>query len=203
MKTMAANPVTRLLDRLTLSGVEVGALDEACAGELLPLLYDELHRLAERAMADEPVGHTLQPTALVHEAWLRLVGADAGWQSRAHFFGAAARAMRRVLVDHARGKARLKRGAGAARVELDQALLAGGEPDLDLVALDEALDRLEAHDARKSRVVHLRSFAGLTLEEIARALDVSLATVKADWAYARAWLLRELRRGCAAAEGPR
>jgi len=191
--------VTRLLGSLTAAGVEVGATVGAESAELLPLVYAELRRLAGHQMNAEVPGQTLQPTALVHEAWLRLAGDDVSWNSKGHFFAAAGRAMRRILVERARAKHTAKRGDGARRVEFDDALLAGGEgdgePGGDLLALDEALERLERHEARKAHVVHLRYFAGLTLEETAAALGVSLATVKADWSYARAWLFRELQQG--------
>ena len=181
--------VTRLLREL-----EEGR--PGAADELAPLVYDELHLLAVRAMRREDAGHTLQPTALLHEAFFRLVGQrDADWQSRAHFFGIAATAMRRILLDHARRQRAAKRGGGL-RVTLDDSVASAagvdGERALDLIALDDALQRLEALDARQARVVELRFFAGLDVEETARALDVSTATVKRDWAFARAFLKREL-----------
>lgn len=173
-----------------------GAQAPAAAAELLPLVYDELRRLARARLGRE--GGTLQATALVHEAYLRLVGdEDPGWNGRAHFFGAAALAMRRIAVERARERACAKRGGAMRRESLDEALLVGDEPSLDHLALDEALTKLEAHDARKARVVMLRYFAGLELTETAAALEIGLATVKSDWAYARAWLLREMERGAA------
>jgi RNA polymerase sigma factor (TIGR02999 family) len=159
---------------------------------LLPLVYDELRRLAAARLAAEPSGHTLQPTALVHEAYLRLVGpADAArWDSRGHFFAAAAEAMRRILVDHARRKAAARHGGGLARLELEPDLAAAREPREDLLALDEALDRLAVEDPLKAEVVKLRYFAGLTLPETAAALGLSERTAGRHWAYARAWLRR-------------
>jgi RNA polymerase sigma factor (TIGR02999 family) len=184
--------VTRLAERAALG-------DDAAADELLPLVYDELRRLARARMAREPGGldaQTLQPTGLVHEAWMRLVGEDAAasrWSGRAHFFGAAANAMRRVLVERARRRRRLKRGGGQQQVPLQEDAAAIAMPDpVDLVALDEALDRLAAVDARKAQIVTLRYFAGLSIEETAAALDLSLTTVKDEWMLARAILHREL-----------
>jgi len=163
------------------------------ADELLPILYDELRALARAHLAREKAGSTLQATALVHEAWLRLVGdADPGWSGRAHFFGAAARAMRRILVERARSRAREKHGGAMQRVSLDVDAAVGAETGTDLLVLDEALERLKLSDPRKAEVVLLRHFAGLDNDEIARALDISLTTVKSDWLYARAWLHREL-----------
>jgi RNA polymerase sigma factor (TIGR02999 family) len=168
---------------------------QRAAAELLPLLYDELKALAKSRMERELPGQTLQATALVHEAYLRLVGErDPGWNGRGHFFGAAAEAMRRILIERARGRGRVKRGGGRERVELTEVATLDGEPSVDVLALDEALTRLAEHDERKARVVNLRHFAGLSLEDTAFALDVSLATVKSDWSFARAWLHRELSR---------
>ena len=168
--------------------------------ELVPLIYAELRHLAAAKMAREQPGHTLQATALVHEAWLRL-GADAqpGWQSRAHFFSAAAEAMRRILVERARRKHREKRGGGAEHVDVDDLEIAaplGNEEES--LAVDEALDRLAAHDARKAEVVKLRYFVGFSFEETAEVLGISVPTAKRDWAYARAWLHQEI-----AADPPR
>jgi RNA polymerase sigma factor (TIGR02999 family) len=179
--------VTRIL-----AAVEAG--DPKAAAELLPLVYDELRRLAAARLRAEPTGHTLQPTALVHEAYLRLVGghpAD-GWDGRGHFFAAAAEAMRRILVEHARHKHSRKAGGGRGRLDLADVDPAGPEPNLDLVALDEALVRLERLDARKAQVVKLRFFAGLTGEEAARALGIAASTADADWAFARCWLRLEM-----------
>jgi RNA polymerase sigma factor (TIGR02999 family) len=168
---------------------------------LLPLVYDELRRLAEQWMAREAPGQTLQPTALVHEAYLRLVSAnghDLRWDSRGHFFAAAAISMRRILVERARRRKTLRHGGEAQRLSLQQiaepALDAEPEPEL-MLALDEALARLEQIDSRKASVVSLRYFAGLTLEKTAEALALSLTTVKEEWQFARAWLHRELGRG--------
>ena len=168
--------------------------DAKAAEELLPLVYGELRRLAAQKMAREQPGHTLQATALVHEAWLRL-GADAqpGWQTRAHFFAAAAEAMRRILVERARRKHREKRGGGAEHVdvaELEIAAPLGNEEES--LAVHEALDRLAAHDARKAEVVKLRYFVGFSFEEAAEVLGISVPTAKRDWAYARAWLHQEI-----------
>lgn len=187
-------PVRNLLETIDVGGDE----GRQAAEDLLPLVYDELRRLARSRLANEGAPQTLQATALVHEAWMRLVGeADPGWSGRGHFFGAAARAMRHVLVDRARARGRDKRGGGMRRVSLDASAVVGPVSDVDVLALDEALERLQAHDARKAEVVLLRHFAGLEMEAIAEALGVSLATVKTDWAYARAWLHRELERGTA------
>jgi RNA polymerase sigma factor (TIGR02999 family) len=157
-------------------------------------VYEELRRLAGRYMKGERMGHTLQATALVNEAYLRLIEVQrVQWQNRAHFFAMAARVMRRILVDAARAKGYQKRGAGAVAVSLDEALIVPDEPGRDLVALDEALSALASLDPRKSQVVEMRFFGGLTLEETAEALQVSRDTVKRDWNMARLWLLRELR----------
>jgi RNA polymerase sigma factor (TIGR02999 family) len=171
-----------------------GQGDRNAAGQLLPLVYAELHRLATARLAQEPPGPTLTATVLVHEAYLRIVGGgDPGWNSRRHFFGAAARAMRRILVERARSKKRLRHGGGLARVPFDQVEEAAPQPDDDLLALDEALGRLEREEPRAAEVVHLRYFAGLTIEEAARALGVSVGTANRDWVYARALLHRWLR----------
>jgi RNA polymerase sigma factor (TIGR02999 family) len=167
--------------------------DSKAADALLPLVYDELRRLAAQRMAHEAPGQTLQATALVHEAWLRLGGDDQpSWQNRAHFFAAAAEAMRRILIDNARRKNYLCHGGGAERVNLDGLDLAASVDDEQLLSLNEALDHLAAHDATKAQVVKLRFFAGLTNEQVARVLGVSEPTVKRHWTYARAWLFREM-----------
>jgi RNA polymerase sigma factor (TIGR02999 family) len=169
--------------------------DQAAFNELLPLVHDELHRLARRHMDRERPGHTLQSTALVNEAYLRLIDVNrVHWESRAHFFAMASRAMRRVLVDSARTRNYQKRGGGAQKVSLDEALLVTREPGQDLVALDDALNALARVDLRKSQVVEMRFFGGLTIEETAAALQVSVDTVMRDWRLAKAWLLRELKR---------
>lgn len=163
---------------------------------LVALVYDELRRQAARYLRRERGNHTLQPTALVHEAYLRLADQrDVEWQNRAHFFGIATQIMRRVLVDHARARGRGKRGGGQTLVLFDDALAIAEARDLDLVALDDALSALAELDERQSRIVEMRFFAGLEVEEVAEALGVSETTVKRDWSLARAWLRRELRRG--------
>jgi RNA polymerase sigma factor (TIGR02999 family) len=166
----------------------------ARASELLPLVYEELRKLAAQRLAHEKPGQTLQATALVHEAYLRLVGGqpEAGWDSRGHFFAAAAAAMRRILVESARRKGRQKRGGGLARVDLGDAELACRMTPHELLSLDEALARLAVEDPVKARLVELRFFAGLTLDEAAKALGVSAVTAKRYWRYARAWLHREV-----------
>ena len=169
--------------------------DTAALDELTPVIQLELHRLASRQMAGERPGHILQPTALVNEAYMRLVSwKEVQWQNRAHFFGTAAQIMRRVLVDMARKRGRDKRGGGQVHVSLSEAEQQPVAPPADLMALDEAMKALELVDARKSRVVELRYFGGLSLEEAALVLDVSVATVRRDWSFARAWLFRELSR---------
>ena len=170
--------------------------DPKAAAELLPIVYEELRRLAAHKMAQEAPGHTLQPTALVHEAWLQLGGdKPPSWQNRAHFFGAAAEAMRRILVDRAREKKALKRGGDLKRVDLDAVELLAPMPGDELLALDEALDRLASVDTRAAEMVKLCFFVGLTQEESACELGVSLATAERIWGFARAWLLREIRKG--------
>ncbi len=167
--------------------------DPHAANELLPLVYEELRKLAAQKMAHESPGQTLQATALVHEAWLRLGGDDQpAWDNRGHFFAAAAEAMRRILIDNARRKQTRRHGGDLQRVNLDALELAANMDDEQLLALNEALEKFAAHDARKAELVKLRFFAGLTNEQAARALKVSEPTVKRDWAYARAWLFREL-----------
>lgn len=185
--------------QITLLLAAAKAGESHAAAELLPLVYDELRRLAAGHMSREPSGSTLQPTALVHEAYLRLLGAtEVEWRDRGHFFAAAALAMRRILVDRARARAAQKRGGGAGRAGGDAASTiaapestASAEP-LDLLALDVALDRLHTRDARQAEVVMLRYFAGLTIEQTALALGLSPGTVKNEWTFARAWLRREL-----------
>jgi RNA polymerase sigma-70 factor (ECF subfamily) len=168
--------------------------DRQATDALFPLVYDELRQLAERFLSGERRNHTLQPTALVNEAYMRLVGpGDATWENRAHFFGAAARAIRRILTDHAREKHRIKRGSGVRPVSLDEAAITSGDVrDVDMVGLDDALTKLAALDADKARVVELRFFAGLTVEQTAAALGVSASTVARDWQFARVWLHREI-----------
>ena len=178
--------VTRLLRQWS-EGHE-GSLDA-----LLPHVYGELRRQAARFLRQERPGHTLQATALVHEAFLKLVDQHASWQNRAQFFGIAAQLMRRILVDHARGHGAAKRGGGAARVELDEAMVAAVALDVDLLALDEALTRLAAIDERQARIVEMKFFGGLTLDETAEVLHISAATVSREWTIARAWLFLALK----------
>ena len=173
-----------------------GGGDAAALDKLVPLIYDELRRLAKHYLRSERPNHTLQPTALVHEAYLRLVDTNnMHWQNRAHFFGAAAQAMRRILVDHARQHAASKRGGGEQRVTLDESVALAEQRDVNLLLLDDALNRLEAMDAQKSRMVELRFFGGLSLEETAEVMGVSEATVTRQWRTTRAWLHRELDKG--------
>jgi RNA polymerase sigma factor (TIGR02999 family) len=170
-----------------------GKGDKAALDQLLPIVYDELRRQAARYLRHERAGHTLQTTALIHEAYLRLVDqTNVQWQNRAQFFGIAAQLMRRILVDHARTKKRAKRGGSDIRVSLGDAMALAKGQDLDVVALDEALERLAEFDDQQSRIVELRFFSGLTVEETAEVLGISPATVKRDWSVARAWLHREI-----------
>src|SRR2546425_9541609 len=157
-------------------------------------LHCELRQMAARHLARLPPGQTLQATALVHEAWLRLGKSDQHWQNRAHFFGAAAQAMRQILIDQARRKAAARHGGGQERVELNESKLIGGAPDEQLLEVNEALGRLATHDAVKAELVTLRFFVGLSLAEAAEVLGISEPTAKRYWTYARAWLFRELRR---------
>ena len=182
------NEVTRILGA-------VARGDAQAARELLPLVYDELRRLAAQKLAHESAGQTLQPTALVHEAYLRLVGDGEGpaWDGRKHFFAAAAEAMRRILIDNARRKRAEKRGGHQFRQELDPSEIAAPEVGEDVLALDEALERLAAADAPVAELVKLRYFGGLTVKQAAEVLGVSPRTADAYWAYARAWLLTELQ----------
>ena len=175
-----------------LTAIEQG--DAKATDELLPLVYQELRRLAAHKMAGERPGHTLQPTALVHEAWLKLVDSPAqSWQNRAHFFGAAAEAMRRILIDRARRKSRQRRGADAAHLDLDELEIASPAPDDQLLALNEALDRFAKLEPQQVELVKLRYFVGLNIEEAADVLGISKATAKRWWAYTRAWLFHEIQ----------
>ena len=175
-----------------LTAIEQG--DAQASDQLLPLLYDELRRLAAQKMAREPAGHTLQPTALVHEAWLQLVDSPSqSWQNRAHFFGAAAEAMRRILIDRARRKGRQRRGSGAAHLDVDELEIASPAPDDQLLALNDALERFGTLEPQQAELVKLRYFLGLKIEEAAEVLGVSEATAKRWWAYARAWLFQEIQ----------
>ena len=170
--------------------------DHSALEQLAPLVQQELHRLAKRKMAGEGPGHILQTTALVNEAYLRLIDwQNVNWQNRAHFFGLAAKIMRHILVDFARARHRDKRGGDALQVSLSEAADIAQEQSADLVALDDALQTLERLDPRQARVVELRFFAGLSLDETAEALKVSVATVRRDWKMAEAWLFRELSKG--------
>jgi RNA polymerase sigma-70 factor (ECF subfamily) len=171
-----------------------GAGNESALNELVPIVHDELHRIALACMAGEKAGHSLQATALVNEAYLRLVETRGmNWQNRAHFLAMSARVMRRILVDFARSKQYQKRGGGAVRVTLVDDVGLSDEPGRDLVALDDALDALAKVDERKSRVIEMRFFGGLSVKETAEALHVSPETVMRDWKLAKAWLLRQLR----------
>ena len=173
--------------------------DPRAVAELLPLVYDELRKLASAKMAHEAAGHTLQPTALVHEAWLRLGGdAAPSFQNRAHFFGAAAEAMRRILIERARRRLAAKRGGGAVEVDLDEIEIPSPLADDDqLLAVNEALEKFAALDPRKAELVKLRYFVGMSFDEAATALGIAVPTAKQWWAYARAWLTVELRAGAA------
>jgi RNA polymerase sigma factor (TIGR02999 family) len=177
--------------------------NEAARDELIPLIYDELRRLAGRHMAQERSDHSLQATALVHEVYVRLTDQrQVHWQNRAHFFALASRLMRRILVDHARARQSAKRGGDARHVSLDEAMVVSEETAADLVALDAALTRLAAMDSRKCEVVELRYFGGLTLEEVAEVLKISPITVRRDWSTAKAWLYRDIgAAGKASANG--
>ncbi|MBL8169117.1 MAG: sigma-70 family RNA polymerase sigma factor [Acidobacteria bacterium] len=167
--------------------------DQAAFEQLMPVVYDELRRIAKRYMSREASHHTLQTTALVNEAYLRLVNQqDVEWQNRAHFFAISAQIMRHLLVDHARARNYAKRGGGAIQVSLNEEIASVADETVDLLALDEALTRLAAVDARKSRIVELRFFGGLSVEETAEVLNVSAITIKREWLKAKAWLYREL-----------
>jgi len=169
--------------------------DEQALNRLMPLVHGELHRLAHRYMAGERPGHPLQTTALVHEAYLRLIDSSrVRWQNRAHFFAVSAQLMRRILVDVARAGAQLKRGGDVIRVSLEEAMEIPREPGADLIALDDALTMLAAFDERKSKVVELRFFGGMSVEETAEVLGISPMTVMRDWGLAKVWLLRELEK---------
>jgi RNA polymerase sigma factor (TIGR02999 family) len=185
------NDVTRLLNSLA-------AGDRHAASDLLPLVYDELRRLAAHKLSNEQPGQTLQPTALVHEAYLRLVGSDGGqqphWDGRGHFFAAAAEAMRRILIENARRKKAARRGGGRERVSLED-FHRVSDPHTDLLAIDEALTRLAAEEPDKAELVKLRFFGGLSTPEAAAVLGISDATAERWWAYARVWLFRELKTG--------
>jgi len=187
--------VTRILQSM-----ESG--DAKAAEELLPLVYEELRKLAASKMANESPNQTLQPTALVHEAWLRLAGNEnVKWDGRAHFFGAAAEAMRRILIDKARRKQARRHGGGQQRLDIDEVEIAAPAKEQELLDMDEALEKFAALDKQKAELVKLRYFVGLTLEESARILGVSTPTAKRWWAYSRAWLYRQIQGNSGAANG--
>jgi RNA polymerase sigma-70 factor (ECF subfamily) len=187
MENLARDDVTTLLGQLVKG-------NDAAASKLIPIVYDELRRLAAGYMRRERKDHTLQPTALVHEAYLKLIEQRAvDWQGRAHFFGIAAQIMRRILIDHARGHMRDKRGGGAIPVPLDEALVFSPEQSSELVALDASLERLAKLDPRQSRIVELRFFGGLTVEQTAEMLGISAKTVKREWSMAKAWLHGDMK----------
>jgi len=184
--TASPNDVTQLL-------VDWGKGNKQALDGLMPLVYDELHRIASRYLRRERQGHTLQTTALINEAYMRIVDQNrVNWQSRAHFFGVAAQMMRRILVDHARSHLYAKRGGGAQKLTLDEAIATPQERDLDLVALDDALTTLARVDPQQGRIIELRFFGGLTIEETAEVIGISPATVKRDWNMAKAWLYGEI-----------
>ena len=187
--TLSQNQVTQLL-------LDWGNGDKAALDKLVPVVYQELRRLAAYYMRRERPGHTLQTSALVNEAYMRLVDySQMRWQSRAHFFAVAAQAMRRILVEHARKRHFAKRGGGAAKVSFDEAAIVSQGQAADLVALDDALTSLEAMDERKARIVELRYIGGLNIEETAEVLSISPATVQREWRAAKAWLYREIKEG--------
>ena len=176
---------------ITLMLQAVARGERQASSDLLPLVYEELRHLAAARMARETAGQTLQPTALVHEAWMRLVGdGDRNWENRAHFFGAAAEAMRRILIENARRKSRLKRGGRQERVDINDIELAEATPDDKVLMIDEALQRLQAEDPDKAIVVVLKFFGGLTNQEVAQSLNVTERTVERQWAFAKAWMFR-------------
>lgn len=189
LRPTSSYPVTELLARW--SGGDAAARDA-----LVPVVYQELRRLARRCLSGQRSDHTLQPTALVHEAYMRLVKSDSmEWQSRIHFFAVAAQVMRQILVDHARARAAAKRGGGACKVTLNEEIGLRPKSELDILALDEALKRLLDLDARQCQIVELRFFGGLSIEETSKMLDISPATTKREWATARIWLHREMSVG--------
>jgi len=172
----------------------VGRGERQSSDELLPLVYEELRRLATIRLAGQAAGHTLQPTALVHEAWLRLVGGQKqSWENRAHFFGAAAEAMRRILIEHARRKSRLKRGSGQSLLDIADLDVMAAMPDDKVLLVDEALEQLKLEDAEKAKIVMLKFFAGLTNEQAAEILNVNERTVRRQWEFAKAWLFDRIR----------
>jgi RNA polymerase sigma factor (TIGR02999 family) len=189
MTTISKQEITALLD-------DWGRGDRAALDKLTPLVYAELRRIARRQMSHEREGHTLQATALVNEAFIRISGQENfSWQNRAHFYAVCAQVMRHILIDHARANARDKRGGGAIHVSLDEAAVLAGGQETDFLALDDALRALEAFDPQKGRIVELRYFAGLTIEETAEVLQISPTTVRREWRRAKAWLYRALAEG--------
>jgi RNA polymerase sigma factor (TIGR02999 family) len=192
VRSASSYPVTDLLSRWSEG-------DAAARDALVPLVYDELRRIARKCLAGQRSGHTLQPTALVHEAYLRLVKSHSTpWQDRAHFFAAAAQMMRQILVDHARMRAAAKRGGGAITVVLDDAVALPKAASLDLIALDHAMKQLAILDARQCQIVELRFFGGLSIDETAEVINISPATTKREWATARLWLYRAMNSGAVA-----
>jgi RNA polymerase sigma-70 factor, ECF subfamily len=188
VKVSPASVVSQLLK-------DWGQGDESALDKLIPLVYEELRKIAHYQMARERAGHTLQTTALVNEVCLRLIGgAEIPWQDRAHFMALSAQLMRRVLVDHARGRGRAKRGGAVQKLSLDESLAIPVGPDADIARLDDALNALAAADARKAKTVELRFFGGFSVEETAKVLNVSVRTVMNDWQFAKVWLLREMQR---------
>jgi RNA polymerase sigma factor (TIGR02999 family) len=185
--------LTNQLNCLGESGGSGDRKESVAADLLLPLVYEELRRLAAQKMATEPAGHTLQATALVHEAWLRVGGARQSWENRAHFYGAAAEAMRRILIEAARRKRAARHGGNLERISADAIEIEAPIAEDKLMALNEALDRLEEHDARKAQLVKLRYFTGLTVEATAEVLGISKQTAKRDWSYSRAWMFRWIK----------
>lgn len=176
---------------ITLMLQAVARGERQASSDLLPLVYEELRQLAAARMAREAAGQTLQATALVHEAWLRLVGeGNRNWENRAHFFGAAAEAMRRILIENARRKSRLKRGGGQSRLDIDELELAETTPDDKILLIDEALERLRSADPDKAKIVVLKFFGGLTNQEVAQSLGITERTVERHWAFAKAWMFR-------------
>ena len=189
MSSGTSYPVTELLTRWS-SG------DTSARDALVPLVYNELRRIARRCLSRQQSGHTLQPTALVHEAYLRLVRYDSiDWRDRAHFFAMAAQIMRQILVDYARKQTASKRGGNAVTVVMDEASVVAKQTSLDLLALDDALKQLASLDPRQSQIVELRFFGGLSIEETAQAVNISPATIKREWATARLWLIHEMNDG--------
>lgn len=179
---------------ITLLLNQISSGDNLAIEKVLPLVYDELRKISSKYLRDEKRNHTLQTTELVHEAYLKLVGnQNISWQSRAHFYGIAARSMRQILVDYARKRKSKKRGSGITNLSLEEAKYVAGEADDHLIALDEALDRLETLEKRSSKIVELRYFTGLTIEETADILNISAGTVKKEWKFAKAWLYKEIQ----------